>query len=175
MDACTGGAPGMAGARATARPLFSERRGAGGVGDPAVVFLHGLAGSGRYWYPVAERLGQARLQLHLVDLLGFGRSPWPDVAYTVDDHLAALEGWRAAAGLADTPLALVGHSLGALLALEWLARAPGLAGAALVSLPVYRDPGEARCRRRGRPARNQPVRTSSSAAMRARIASRTRR
>ncbi len=165
----------MAGARATARPLFSERRGAGGAGDPAVVFLHGLAGSGRYWYPVAERLGQARLQLHLVDLLGFGRSPWPDVAYTVDDHLAALEGWRAAAGLADTPLALVGHSLGALLALEWLARAPGLAGAALVSLPVYRDPGEARCRRRGRPARNQPVRTSSSAAMRARIASRTRR
>lgn len=39
--------------RGTERPLFSEQRGAGGAGRPAVVFLHGLAGSGRYWYPVA--------------------------------------------------------------------------------------------------------------------------
>lgn len=133
----------MEGTHGTRRPLFSERRGAGGAGDPAIVCLHGLAGSGRYWYPVAEQLCDARLQLHLIDLLGFGRSPWPDVAYTLDDHLAALEGWRAAAGLADAPLALVGHSLGALLALEWAARAPGLAGAVLVSLPVYRAPEEA--------------------------------
>ncbi len=129
--------------RATARPLFSERRGTG-AGDPPVVFLHGLAASGRYWYPVAEHLRDARLRLYLVDLLGFGRSPWPELAYTIDDHLAALDEWRAAAGLAAAPLTLVGHSLGALLALAWLARTPDLAGAALISLPVYHDPAAAR-------------------------------
>lgn len=125
------------------RPLFSERRGTGG---PVVVCLHGLAGSGRYWYRVAGRLAGARLQLQLVDLLGFGCSPWPDVPYTVDEHLAALDGWRAAAGLAHEPLVLVGHSLGALLALEWMACTPEVEGAVLIGLPVYEDSDEARRR-----------------------------
>ncbi len=123
--------------------LYSESR---GVGEPAVVFLHGLAASGRYWSGVAACLDGHGQQLWLVDLLGFGRSPWPDLAYTVDDHLAALDDWRAAAGLRDTPLVLVGHSLGALLALAWAARAPLVVGAVLVGLPVYRDPAEARRR-----------------------------
>lgn len=123
--------------------LYSERRGAG---EPAIVFLHGLAASGRYWQGVAERLEGTGLQLHLVDLLGFGRSPWPDRAYTVDDHLAALAGWRAGAGLAGTPLVLVGHSLGALLALAWAHRTPLVVGVVAVALPVYRDPAEARRR-----------------------------
>lgn len=125
------------------RHLYSERRGDGAM---AVVFLHGLAASGRYWYGVADRLAGGGRQLQLVDLLGFGRSPWPDLAYTVDDHLAALDAWRAAAGLGEAPLVLVGHSLGAVLALAWAARAPLVRGAVLVGLPVYRDPVAARRR-----------------------------
>jgi pimeloyl-ACP methyl ester carboxylesterase len=126
-----------------ARQLFSEAR---GDGQPALVFLHGLAASGRYWYQVADALAGGGRQLHLVDLLGFGRSPWPDLAYTVDDHLAALSEWRAAAGLAGTPLILVGHSLGALVSLAWAGRTPRVIGAVLVALPVYHDPAEARRR-----------------------------
>ncbi len=138
----------------TAPPsLFSELRGTTG---PAVVFLHGLAASGRYWQRVAAALPADGLRAHYVDLLGFGRSPWPDLAYTMDDHLAALDGWRAATGLAAEPLVLVGHSMGALLALEWAARlraaadggdhVGGVAGLVLVSLPVYHDPAVARQR-----------------------------
>lgn len=126
-----------------ARQLFSEARGGG---QPALVFLHGLAASGRYWYGVADQLDGRGRQLHLVDLLGFGRSPWPDLAYTVEDHLAALDAWRGAIGLGEAPLILVGHSLGALLALDWAGRTPGVAGAVLVALPAYRDAAEARRR-----------------------------
>lgn len=71
--------------------LYSECRGSGA---PALVFLHGLGASGRYWDKVAKPLEGNGHQLQFVDLLGFGRSPWPDLAYTVDDHLAALEAWR---------------------------------------------------------------------------------
>jgi len=133
--------------------LFFARRGTTG---PAVVFLHGLAGSGRYWQRVEAALPGDGLRAYYVDLLGFGRSPWPAIAYTVDEHLAALAHWRAATGLAAEPLVLVGHSVGALLALEWAARlraaadggdhAGGVAGLVLVSLPVYHDPAVARQR-----------------------------
>lgn len=123
--------------------LHAEAR---GTGAPVLVFLHGLTASGRYWHGVAERLEGHGRQLQLVDLLGFGRSPWPDLAYTVDDHLAALDAWRGAVGLGETSLVLVGHSLGALLALAWAGRAPLVAGAVLVGLPVYHDPAEARRR-----------------------------
>jgi len=128
------------------RPLFSERRGDGGDGAPAIVFLHGLTASGRSWRRVAASLDDAELHLHLVDLLGFGRSPWPRVAYTTDDHLAALTAWRMDAGLAGVPIILVGHSLGALLALAAARRDPTVAGVVLIGLPVYPNRTEARQR-----------------------------
>lgn len=127
-------------------PLYSERRGAGG---PPIVLLHGLAASGRYWRPVAERLDGAELRLYMVDLLGFGRSPRPEVAYDPEDHLGALSLWRRAAGLEHEPLFLVGHSVGALLALEWAKRDASVEGVVLVSVPIYRDQAEARQRLAG--------------------------
>lgn len=126
------------------RALFSARRGPVVATGPAVVFLHGLTGSGRYWYRVADRLRGAGRELRLVDLLGFGRSPWPDGDYTLAEHLAALDAWRATAGLADRPLVLVGHSLGALLAPEWATHTPHVRGAVLIGLPVYPDVAAAR-------------------------------
>jgi len=114
------------------RPLFSERHGDDGDGAPAVVFLHGLTASGRSWRRVAASLDDAGLHLHLVDLLGFGRLPWPRVAYTTDDHLAALTAWRMDAGRAGVPIILVGHSLGALLALAAARRDPTVAGVVLM-------------------------------------------
>ena len=47
------------------------------------------------------------------NLLGFGRSPRPDVAYTADDDLAALK-----KVLPNEPFLLVGHSMSNLLGLE---------------------------------------------------------
>ncbi len=128
------------------RPLFSAPRADGGDGAPTVVFLHGLTASGRYWRRLAASLGDDGPRLHLIDVRGFGRSPWPRVAYTTDNHLAALDAWRVDAGLAGAPIIVVGHSLGALLALAAAARDPTVAGAILIGLPVYPDATEARHR-----------------------------
>lgn len=100
---------------------------------PPVVFLHGLGGTGRYWTATE---GEALLPRGstLVDLAGFGRSPRPLRRYTIETHLAALEpvlGSRA-------PLVLVGHSLGAALAVAYAARHPEQVKAlVLLSLPSY--------------------------------------
>lgn len=72
--------------------LFSEST---GWGTTPLVFLQGLGGSGRYSYQVRDDLDPERFTVHLVYLLGFGRSPWPDVEYALEDHIAALERWRA--------------------------------------------------------------------------------
>jgi len=97
------------------RPVYVETRGAG----PTVVLLHGLTGSHEYFAPLADAL-VPHYRVITPDLLGFGRSPWPNTAYSVDEHLAALM-----PVLPDEPFALVGHSMGALLALELARRHPG--------------------------------------------------
>ncbi len=108
-----------------------------GAGEVPVVLLHGLGGSGRFWNTLLETLGAGH-RFHAPDLLGFGRSPWPRSTYTVDDHLGALES-SVFAQLAR-PAHLVGHSLGAILALERAARAPeATSSVTLLGLPYFDD------------------------------------
>lgn len=123
-----------------ADPLFVQRFGQAGR---VVVALPGLGASGRSWRLVAQRLaGEA--QLVCPDLLGFGRSPWPAAAYTVADHLTALDETLTNLGVANEPVVLAGHSTGAMLALEWAAARPErFSAVALFSLPAYRSPAEA--------------------------------
>jgi pimeloyl-ACP methyl ester carboxylesterase len=70
----------------------------------------------------------------LVDLLGFGDSPKPWCRYTVDRHLDALD--AALAGHGD--MTLVGHSLGAVLAVAYASRHPAVVRrVVLLSLPYF--------------------------------------
>jgi cis-3-alkyl-4-acyloxetan-2-one decarboxylase len=111
-------------------PLFVSEQ---GVGTP-VVLLHGLTGTHEYFALLTSRLSQTN-RVIAPDLLGFGRSPWPDISYAVDEHLAALE-----PVLPKEPFVLVGHSMGALLALEFARRNPERAvGLVLISPPSILD------------------------------------
>ncbi|NOY56141.1 MAG: alpha/beta hydrolase [Actinobacteria bacterium] len=114
-------------------------------GPRSFVFLHGLGGTQVYWTAAG---GEAHLPpgSSLVDLLGFGRSPRPLIRYTLETHLAALEPVLAS----RAPSVLVGHSLGAALALAYAARHPGdVTALVLISLPSYGGPkGAAHWRRR---------------------------
>jgi pimeloyl-ACP methyl ester carboxylesterase len=101
---------------------------------PAVVLLHSSASGHRQWRRLVDEL-KDRYRLIAVNLFGYGAtSPWPAArAMTLGDQaeLAA-----AAAGLADGPVTLVGHSLGAAVALETALRLGPRAAALIVFEPI---------------------------------------
>ena len=98
-----------------------------GAGAPAVVLVHGLAGSAWAWAPVARRLRKARRTVAM-DLRGHGLSDAPtspgayDLAVLASDVLAVAEGAGvvaadAGAGVSGSDgIVLAGHGFGAIVA-----------------------------------------------------------
>lgn len=119
--------------------LFTEIRGAG---EP-VVFLAGLPATTRFWQGAFDPLATGH-RLIFVDALGFGRSPFPNVDYTLDDQLGALRRTLVAAG-ATRHVTFVAHSFGTLLAAYYAARHPDEVDRLfLLGTPVFDDEAEAR-------------------------------
>lgn len=120
--------------------LYTEIRGSG---DP-VVFLAGLQGSTKYWGNAFDGLaGEHRLIF--VDALGFGRSPWPrNIAYTLDDQVAALRRTLQAKG-ATKNVTFVAHSFGTIIAAAYAARFPDeVSRVVLLGTPIFADEQQAR-------------------------------
>ena len=111
--------------------------------------VHGLGGSGRYWQRLAGDVGD-RLEVVAPDLAGFGSSGKPageryDLAFHLDDLDAAL-------GDAAGPVAVVGHSIGGVIAAAWAAEHPERVSAlALLATPVPPGDGENTWMREGVP------------------------
>lgn len=113
-----------------------------GQGSPTVL-LHGLLGSNRYWGSAFDGLADTRLLL-APDLLGFGASPRPVSGYGPEEHGYALINSLRMMNVSGKVL-LVGHSLGALLAIWMAARYPDqVRGVVAFAPPLYRDPKRAR-------------------------------
>lgn len=119
------------------RPYRLAKRTDTGNGHP-VVLLHGIGRSAEVWQPLATRLQDEPFRLVAFDLLGFGDSPkpiWP--SYNIDTHAQAV-----IANIKnqhfDQPVLLVGHSLGALVALRVARLRPDLVKhAILYEMPLY--------------------------------------
>jgi pimeloyl-ACP methyl ester carboxylesterase len=111
---------------------------------PPILFLHGMLGSGLYWSDIIEQL-KDDYQVITVDLLGFGDSPKPqNLEYTTEDHLAYIVATLDAIGV-PKPMTVVGHSMGAILALDLAKNYPKyVKNLVLISLPIYQNPTEAR-------------------------------
>jgi len=121
--------------------LYTEVR---GQGTP-MVFLAGLEGSTEFWQNRFEPLTRDH-RLIFVDALGFGRSPWPDVRYTLHDHLGALRRTLVAQG-ATKEVTIVAHSFGTILATYYAALYPSeVDRVVLLGTPVFGEAGEARGR-----------------------------
>jgi pimeloyl-ACP methyl ester carboxylesterase len=110
-----------------------------GPSRPLAVLVHGVTSSSRTWWRVGPALAERGFRVLAVDLRGHGASPGPvaglaaadlaaDVAETVADGGAA----GASPPVVDL---LVGHSLGALVALELVTARPGLARRLLLEDP----------------------------------------
>lgn len=99
------------------RPYRLARAVETGNGQP-VVLLHGIGRTGKVWRHVVSELLAGNLRVVAFDLLGFGNSPAPTwLRYTVDDHAKAVIASVAALD-AQQPVVLVGHSMGALVAVR---------------------------------------------------------
>jgi alpha-beta hydrolase superfamily lysophospholipase len=113
-----------------------------------LLMVHGYGEHGGRYRPLADRLAEAGLETVAVDLRGHGHSAGARghvVAF--EDYLADLDAaFDAVRGIDDRPLFLVGHSMGALVCLDWLIQSPrgGIRGLVLsspflgLSLPVPR-------------------------------------
>ena len=109
-----------------------------------LLLLHGLGGGVSTWQDVASKLAP-HYHILVPDLLGFGRSPWPKVEYTLDDHLTALEQLLEERSFVSTPINIAGHSMGAILAAELAVRHPEIiSSVALVSFPYFHSRAEVR-------------------------------
>ena len=97
------------------------RRHWAGDRDRPALALHCMMGSSAYWGPIAERL-EGRIDLRGFDMPGHGRSgPWLPQPQGPDFHTSVT---RIAASFIDRPLDLIGHSMGATVALRLAVAAP---------------------------------------------------
>ncbi len=109
-----------------------------------LIMLHGLGSSGRYWAEPSQFLGKNFLVISY-DLLGFGESPRPD---ELEYYL-----WQQADALRQAlwndrvygKIYLAGHSLGALVALEFAKRYPRKVGKlVLTNIPIILDKSQSK-------------------------------
>jgi pimeloyl-ACP methyl ester carboxylesterase len=91
-----------------------------GRGRPTL-FLHGWVGSWRYWIPVMQ-VASNSFRTYAIDLWGFGDTAKDAVRYTLERQVQLLDSFLEEMGIAR--LALVGHGLGAVLALMYARRHP---------------------------------------------------
>ena len=120
--------------------LHAEIEGSG----PVVVMLHGYLASSRYYKKLAPRLARDHTVIRL-DLLGHGRSPKPRHSdYGYADQLAAIHHTLTALHVVERPFALVGHSMGTLLALRYAQTHPDdVSKLVLFNPPMFSSPEEA--------------------------------
>jgi len=104
-----------------------------------VILLHGLGNSSKSWRTIAKQL-PSDVRVIGIDLLGFGNSPKPKWAtYTIATQARAVARTLLALGLHQRVI-VVGHSMGALVAIELAKRYPlAIKQLVLCSPPLYRD------------------------------------
>lgn len=90
-----------------------------GKGKP-VVLLHGLSGSGRWWRRNVPFLAQ-QFRLHLVDMIGFGRSHGQPFALAEASQVV-LE-WMDQSEIEQA--SIIGHSMGGYITIDLAANYPG--------------------------------------------------
>ncbi len=84
-----------------------------GSGSRVIVWIHGLGESGRCFDDIAHHPHLWPYRHVLVDLPGYGRSPWPASSRGIEATADELAAWL---GARDDNAVLVGHSLGGVIA-----------------------------------------------------------
>ncbi|MEM6759478.1 MAG: alpha/beta hydrolase [Pseudomonadota bacterium] len=104
---------------------------------PTVLMIHGVGLRAEAWNAQADALSH-RFRVIAVDMPGHGNSPLPAGVSQLSDYTEAI-----LAGL-DTPALVVGHSMGAMVALDMALRSPLVRGVAALNAIFQRSPDAAR-------------------------------
>ncbi|MGD0003677.1 MAG: alpha/beta hydrolase [Anaerolineaceae bacterium] len=119
-----------------------------GRGRP-LVFLHGWVGSWRYWIPVMQ-VASISFRAYALDLWGFGDSARKQDRYSLDQQIYLLDSFLDRLGIGK--VALVGHGLGAMIALQYTLLHPDMVDRVMaVSYPLEENMINSRLRN-GSPA-----------------------
>jgi pimeloyl-ACP methyl ester carboxylesterase len=107
-----------------------------GRGKP-VLFIHGWLGSWRYWLPTMEALSD-RHRTYALDLWGFGDSDKSKPRYQISNYVELVDSFLNYLGISQ--ISIVGHALGASIALEYAASRPERVPKVMaISLPLSAD------------------------------------
>jgi len=99
-----------------------------------ILFLHGWLGSWRYWMSSMESVSD-KYRTYALDLWGFGDSDKSNVRCNLADYVALVDHFLENMGISQAPI--IGHSLGATIALEYAVRHPDRVNKIMaVSLPL---------------------------------------
>lgn len=105
-----------------------------GRGEP-LIFIHGWLGSWRYWWSSMQAMSRHH-RTFAFDLWGYGDSSKAPDMYSFESYVEMLEGFIDKLGIAH-PVTLVGHSLGAAIAVRYANKNPaGVNRIVAVSMPI---------------------------------------
>lgn len=91
-----------------------------GRGRP-LIFVHGWVGSWRYWIPTMQA-ASISYRAYALDLWGFGETSKAQTRYSLPHYVTLIDRFLEEMGIAK--IALVGHGLGAIVALMYAAKFP---------------------------------------------------
>lgn len=119
-----------------------------GRGRP-LIFLHGWVGSWRYWIPAMQAASMA-YRAYALDLWGFGDTAKYQPNYYLNKQIQLIDGFLYEMGIGR--VALVGHGLGAVVAMLYALRNPDVVDRVMaVSYPLDETCVNARLRSAGPP------------------------
>ncbi|MCB8944092.1 MAG: alpha/beta hydrolase [Ardenticatenaceae bacterium] len=105
-----------------------------GRGKP-LIFIHGWLGSWRYWWPAMQAISP-HCRTYAFDLWGYGDSSKSEDQYSLSAYVSMLQEFISRLSISK-PVILVGHSLGAAIALKYTTEFPeDVAKLVTVALPV---------------------------------------
>jgi pimeloyl-ACP methyl ester carboxylesterase len=97
---------------------------AGPANGTPLVLIHGLGSRGEDWAPLIPPLAAAGFHLYVPDLLGYGRSPTPDIDYSISSEVRLVAGFMRAVGLSRADVG--GWSMGGWVAAKLTVDRPDL-------------------------------------------------
>lgn len=95
-----------------------------GMGEKALIFLHGWRSSKEAWLPIAQLVENSGYRLLFIDLPGFGASEIPKNPYTLHDYAETIRMFMEKLNLRHC--VVIGHSFGARVGIKLATESPAL-------------------------------------------------